>query len=194
MPPQGTITLRLSIADSSSWNKRVHTRRASGGPTDEPSLAPPGQSMISLKRRSRWMEHLFTPLTLRGTTLANRIVMSPMCMYAAGDDGQGDRLASGSLWCARPGALRPDARRRRPRSSPGEGSAAAISASGRTSRSNRSPASSASAARRGSRSGYSSPTRDGRPSRRRRGAAPRNPSPRARSLFGGVGGAARARR
>ena len=33
------------------------------------------------------MDHLFSPLALRGFTLANRIVMSPMCMYAAGDDG-----------------------------------------------------------------------------------------------------------
>lgn len=34
------------------------------------------------------MEHLFAPLTIRRTTLANRILMSPMCMYAAGDDGR----------------------------------------------------------------------------------------------------------
>jgi 2,4-dienoyl-CoA reductase-like NADH-dependent reductase (Old Yellow Enzyme family) len=30
---------------------------------------------------------LFTPLTLRGTTLANRIVMAPMCQYSASPDG-----------------------------------------------------------------------------------------------------------
>ena len=29
------------------------------------------------------MAHLFTPLTLRGITLKNRIVVSPMCMYSA---------------------------------------------------------------------------------------------------------------
>ena len=34
------------------------------------------------------MSHLFSPLTLRALTLRNRIVMSPMCMYSAGDDGQ----------------------------------------------------------------------------------------------------------
>ena len=28
---------------------------------------------------------MFTPLTLRGMTVANRIVMSPMCMYSAED-------------------------------------------------------------------------------------------------------------
>jgi 2,4-dienoyl-CoA reductase-like NADH-dependent reductase (Old Yellow Enzyme family) len=33
--------------------------------------------------------HLFSPLTLReGLTLRNRIVMSPMCMYSAGEDGR----------------------------------------------------------------------------------------------------------
>jgi 2,4-dienoyl-CoA reductase-like NADH-dependent reductase (Old Yellow Enzyme family) len=34
------------------------------------------------------MPHLFSPLTLRGLTVRNRIVMSPMCMYSAADDGQ----------------------------------------------------------------------------------------------------------
>lgn len=33
------------------------------------------------------MHHLFSPLTLRGLTLRNRIVMSPMCMYSAATDG-----------------------------------------------------------------------------------------------------------
>ncbi len=33
------------------------------------------------------MPHLFSPLTLRGLTLRNRIMMAPMCMYSAGDDG-----------------------------------------------------------------------------------------------------------
>jgi 2,4-dienoyl-CoA reductase-like NADH-dependent reductase (Old Yellow Enzyme family) len=31
--------------------------------------------------------HLFSKLTLRGLTLRNRIVMSPMCMYSASDNG-----------------------------------------------------------------------------------------------------------
>ncbi|MCP4514429.1 MAG: oxidoreductase, partial [Delftia sp.] len=34
------------------------------------------------------MQHLFSPLTLRGVTLRNRVVMPPMCMYSAGEDGQ----------------------------------------------------------------------------------------------------------
>src|SRR5262245_20441474 len=29
--------------------------------------------------------HLFTPLTLRGLTLRNRVAMSPMCQYSATD-------------------------------------------------------------------------------------------------------------
>jgi NADPH2 dehydrogenase len=33
------------------------------------------------------MPHLFDPLTLRGLTLRNRIMMSPMCQYVAGEDG-----------------------------------------------------------------------------------------------------------
>jgi 2,4-dienoyl-CoA reductase-like NADH-dependent reductase (Old Yellow Enzyme family) len=33
------------------------------------------------------MPHLFSSLALRGLTLRNRIVMSPMCMYTAADDG-----------------------------------------------------------------------------------------------------------
>jgi 2,4-dienoyl-CoA reductase-like NADH-dependent reductase (Old Yellow Enzyme family) len=31
--------------------------------------------------------HLFSPLILRGVRLRNRIMMSPMCMYSAGEDG-----------------------------------------------------------------------------------------------------------
>jgi NADPH2 dehydrogenase len=33
------------------------------------------------------MSALFTPFTLRSVTLRNRIAMSPMCMYSAGEDG-----------------------------------------------------------------------------------------------------------
>ena len=33
------------------------------------------------------MSQLFTPFALRGVTLRNRIVMSPMCMYSAREDG-----------------------------------------------------------------------------------------------------------
>ncbi len=34
------------------------------------------------------MTHLFDPITLRGVTLANRIGVSPMCMYCADGDGK----------------------------------------------------------------------------------------------------------
>jgi NADPH2 dehydrogenase len=33
------------------------------------------------------MPHLFSTLTLRGLTLRNRLMMSPMCMYSAAEDG-----------------------------------------------------------------------------------------------------------
>ena len=33
------------------------------------------------------MSQLFSPFTLRGVTLGNRIAMAPMCMYSAGQDG-----------------------------------------------------------------------------------------------------------
>ena len=33
------------------------------------------------------MPHLFSPLTLQGVSMRNRIMMSPMCMYSAGEDG-----------------------------------------------------------------------------------------------------------
>jgi 2,4-dienoyl-CoA reductase-like NADH-dependent reductase (Old Yellow Enzyme family) len=33
------------------------------------------------------MPHLFSALTLRNLTLRNRVMLSPMCMYSAGDDG-----------------------------------------------------------------------------------------------------------
>lgn len=33
------------------------------------------------------MPHLFEPLTLRGLTLKNRVMMSPMCQYSAGAEG-----------------------------------------------------------------------------------------------------------
>lgn len=36
------------------------------------------------------MPHLFEPLTLRGLTLKNRIMMSPMCQYCGGDDALAD--------------------------------------------------------------------------------------------------------
>jgi 2,4-dienoyl-CoA reductase-like NADH-dependent reductase (Old Yellow Enzyme family) len=37
--------------------------------------------------RKSELAHLFSTLTLRGVTLRNRIVMSPMCMYSAAEDG-----------------------------------------------------------------------------------------------------------
>src|SRR5262245_29431739 len=36
------------------------------------------------------MPHLFEPLTLRGLTLANRILVSPMCQYSSADGSAND--------------------------------------------------------------------------------------------------------
>ena len=36
------------------------------------------------------MSHLFEPLTMRGVTLPNRIVLSPMCQYSCIDGLAGD--------------------------------------------------------------------------------------------------------
>jgi 2,4-dienoyl-CoA reductase-like NADH-dependent reductase (Old Yellow Enzyme family) len=44
--------------------------------------------MMFPDRRDHPMDHLFSSFALRGLSLANRIVMSPMCMYAAGEDGR----------------------------------------------------------------------------------------------------------
>ncbi|HEX2922775.1 MAG TPA: oxidoreductase, partial [Chloroflexota bacterium] len=41
-----------------------------------------------LSQKETTMPHLFEPITLRGLTLKNRIVLSPMCQYSAGKDGQ----------------------------------------------------------------------------------------------------------
>ncbi len=49
------------------------------------------------------MPTLFSPLTLRGTTLRNRVMVSPMCQYSAVDGLPGDWHlvhlgASGARW------------------------------------------------------------------------------------------------
>ena len=40
------------------------------------------------------MTHLFTPLKIKDMTLKNRMVMAPMCMYSASDNG----MATISMW------------------------------------------------------------------------------------------------
>src|SRR4051812_17171165 len=44
-----------------------------------------GTSARTVPTRYRPMPHLFEPFTLRGLTLANRIIVSPMCEYACVD-------------------------------------------------------------------------------------------------------------
>ncbi len=63
---------------------------------------------------------MFTPLTIRGMTLANRVVMSPLCMYSASEDGEvgdwhlvhlGSRAMGGAgLVIAEMSAVHPDGR------------------------------------------------------------------------------------
>ena len=61
------------------------------------------------------MAELFSPLTLRGVTLRNRIAMSPMCMYSAGEDGIATDFHLAHL-AARAMAAPAWSSRRRPRS------------------------------------------------------------------------------
>ena len=81
------------------------------------------------------MPHLFDPLTIRGLTLANRIVVSPMCQYLEPRRLR-QRLASSCISPAAPSAAPAWCSPRRPRSRPTAGSAPRTSASGamRTSR------------------------------------------------------------
>ncbi|KAL2270180.1 hypothetical protein VTJ83DRAFT_2364 [Remersonia thermophila] len=58
---------------------------APGAPFFTPAQEPPaGTALVSPDRQD--VPTLFTPLTLRGLTLQNRFVVSPMCTYSA-DDG-----------------------------------------------------------------------------------------------------------
>jgi len=55
------------------------------------SRSPPEpESAAGGHRLSVRMSHLFTPLTLRGLTVRNRVWVSPMCMYSAEDGLPGD--------------------------------------------------------------------------------------------------------
>lgn len=46
---------------------------------------PLGRTREGGRRESAWLSRLFEPLTLRGVTLRNRIVVSPMCQYSSED-------------------------------------------------------------------------------------------------------------
>ncbi|EFX03865.1 NADH:flavin oxidoreductase/NADH oxidase [Grosmannia clavigera kw1407] len=60
---------------------------APGAPYYTPAQTPPtGTAETAEDGETKPVPTLFTPLTIRGVTLANRITVSPMCMYSA-DDG-----------------------------------------------------------------------------------------------------------
>lgn len=71
----------------STVNKATASRPAEGVPFYTPAQEPPSGTALNLDpARPRGTPTLFRPLTVRGVTLANRFVVSPMCQYSA-DDG-----------------------------------------------------------------------------------------------------------
>ncbi|KAF2799181.1 FMN-linked oxidoreductase [Melanomma pulvis-pyrius CBS 109.77] len=61
-------------------------KRAPGIPYFTPAQDPPAGTALSMKDGSSKIPKLFTPLKLRGLTLQNRIMLSPLCQYSS-DDG-----------------------------------------------------------------------------------------------------------
>ncbi|KAJ9139132.1 NADPH dehydrogenase [Pleurostoma richardsiae] len=59
---------------------------APGVPYYTPAQDPPSGTALELADHPEAVPTLFKPLTIRGVTLNNRFVVSPMCMYSA-DDG-----------------------------------------------------------------------------------------------------------
>src|SRR6476646_3771034 len=70
-----------------TWKEDAH---AGGGRTPPPTWRSRGRYLSVTRPRFRArmvaMPHLFDPMTLRGLTLANRVLVSPMCEYSS-DDG-----------------------------------------------------------------------------------------------------------
>lgn len=68
-------------------NKATASKPASGVPFYTPAQEPPAGSALELNsKQPNNVPTLFHPLTIRGVTLVNRFVVSPMCQYSA-DDG-----------------------------------------------------------------------------------------------------------
>src|ERR1700740_2255245 len=67
-------------------------------------IASPVQCRLSTKGSSKMPSVLFSPITLRGLTLPNRVVVSPMCQYNSDNGSAHDwhlmHLGSFSLGCA----------------------------------------------------------------------------------------------
>ncbi|KAI3397602.1 hypothetical protein diail_10574 [Diaporthe ilicicola] len=68
-------------------NKPTASRPAEGVPFYTPAQSPPAGTALDFDpEHPNKTPTLFHPLTIRGVTLANRFVVSPMCQYSA-DDG-----------------------------------------------------------------------------------------------------------
>src|SRR4249919_3196709 len=69
-----------------TWKKDAH---AGGGRTPPPTWPSRGRYLSVTRPRFRArmvaMPHLFDPITLRGLTLANRVLVSPMCEYSSSE-------------------------------------------------------------------------------------------------------------
>ena len=70
-----------------TWSKRLLAETDEWVREELKAARYPVDVEIILSRR-RHMPNLFSPFTLRSLTLRNRIMMSPMCMYSAAEDGQ----------------------------------------------------------------------------------------------------------
>lgn len=68
-------------------NKKTASKPAEGVPFYTPAQEPPAGTALDFDpEHPSKTPTLFHPLTIRGVTLANRFVVSPMCQYSA-DDG-----------------------------------------------------------------------------------------------------------
>jgi 2,4-dienoyl-CoA reductase-like NADH-dependent reductase (Old Yellow Enzyme family) len=80
-PPQQSGAYGGAGLTQHPYGRIIASAEASGNHHQQSAALLPGN------RRSV-LAHLFSKLTLRGLTLRNRIVMSPMCMYCADQDGR----------------------------------------------------------------------------------------------------------
>ena len=152
---------------------RHHRSSAHCTSTNESVMPPALHRHLPMKPRQATlapMSNLFSPYTLRGLTLRNRTVVSPMCQYMARPRRR-QRLALRPSRPLRPRRLRPRHRRGHRRHARRPASPTAISASGRTRRSPPSPASSSSSTSTAPPPASSSPTPAARPRPPSAGAA-----------------------
>ncbi|KAK4033724.1 FMN-linked oxidoreductase [Parachaetomium inaequale] len=61
----------------------LHNEAAPGAPFYTPVQDPPAGTAVVLQPNGKPIPKLFTPLQIRGMTMQNRIMVSPMCQYSA---------------------------------------------------------------------------------------------------------------